>query len=486
MPEYHPSPDLSHAIAPASHIFEMAQGMVDLPPRVEERKDVLVHEVLELCRKYGLSHPKELETSPLASKIPLEDLGRLLACITKLEYIVAHHVLPVEEQKEQIDDREYEIELPQEARVTKVLDNLGRPVVAGYIQDRKRTFFVKDSAGRTKTFLDSSLGEIKGVSLAICHGEPVMIQTFKEEGEEVAYRVSDLDGFSVGDLRKVTYQRVFLGEQEIESVDTRDDKGRPSIHPVDANGKILGRPEGYFLIWSVTPVGEHTYFVANEEKNAKQGVFDERGNQVDIGVYDDIFCLVNLTEELVLCVKKGSRWFFVYSDGTLLDDEPEEGFGGEMAQIQVFDGKIYFLERKEHFLDTQEVSKSFRDHTNRDFHHSFHADFTPLKITKIGDALFYFTAGNKGSIDLSRLTPDGSEVHFGKSHVFPILLGDLFVYATLCGTDRYQLFVDNRDLHAGFEQIHVLEPLDDHRFYVIAQDKGKIIKKVFDMRNIKE
>jgi len=482
MPEHHSSPDLSHATTPASHILDMAQCATDLPPKVEERKNGLVQEVLDLCRKYGLAHPKELETSPLASKISFEDLELLLACTTELEYIVEHRELP--ENKEKIDDREYEIELPPSPfAILDVLDHRGYPVISGCTRDES-VYFVKEP---NKEFTFSAADRL-GISLVICGERILTVQEYLSNDFITRhYSIRDLQGVPVSGFKEEGYAKVVQEDHHIRYLLPFEKKNQ-AFYPLDKEGNKIGRPEGYFKIHRVSFVGTHTYFEAKEQEADPYYLYDETGLGVSGEEYEDAHFIVNLGEELVFSVTKDSRLFFEYPDGTRFEGQQEEGFA-KVSLPYAAEGKIYF------FTGPHDLSQDpvLVDHTGTPFVEegdpSMEKKFLPTAMRKVGDKMYFFEAQSRRGADtsltglLSSVTTKGERENYGTCSVFPIQVGERIVRVKENAPDLSFIF-DDQERRYGivFDKIYALEPIDDHRFYVIAQAGAKMVKKVFDTR----
>jgi len=459
MPEHHPSPDFSHSATPASHILDMAQSIVDLPPQVEARKQTLVHEVLELCHKNGLSHPKELETSPLASKIPFEDLERLLACVTKLEYIVGHRELPQEREI----DTEYTMDLPPRSTITDMIDDHGFPVFV----TKGRTISVMHPFG-TSTMED----KVKQVELATCQGKIVLVIT-----DNVGFSIQDLQGNNVGALTEV-YEDVSVKKHKIACV-TPFHKAHANF-PVDPDGQIIGRPEGYHSAsdFPVIRIRETSYFLAFETSHSKSfHVYDDHGKQIDLGGY----CANLLLEregELILRAKKGGKEFLIYPDGSLLEEEPPEGFKEIWRQI-VAEDSIYFIEKStgDYSSPDEWALKDQKGHClargkQPDMLHNF------LAMQKVGSEFFLHTADS-----MYRVTKEGETELLEDVNIFPVLVGHTLILARSIN-DEVSVSKKGGKSFCTFDQIFALEPIDDHRFYVIAKEGDQIQKRVFNITDI--
>jgi len=461
MPEHHSSPEFFHATAPASHILDMAQGMVDLSPQVEEYKNVLVREVLEICHKYGLTHPKELETSPVASTIPLEDLGRLLACITKLEYIVEHRELPEEKEI----DKEYTMDLPPSSLVTDSMDDHGFPVVV----TRGETISVTHPFGTYKA--EEETLRVKAIQLAVCGGKVVSVVK-----TAAGVSIQDLQGRKVGSLTE-TYREVPIRDHKIVCVKPF---GKRTDFPVDPEGCIIGHSEGYHSVlgYPVLHIRETSYFLAYETGSSTScHVYDEHGRQVDSsGEYRNNFMLER-EEELILKTKKGGHEFLIHPDGSLLDGEPHEGFR-EILKPIVVDDSIYFIERivEQGFFRTWFL----KNHKGRCIAHGDQPEMANelMEIRKVGSDFFLRMRNST----MFRVTEEGKTEKMEGVKNFPILVGETLI-TVLSVNNHVYIPIQEGKAFVSFDAMFALEPIDDHRFYVIAKEGDQIKKRVFDIND---
>jgi len=465
MPEHHPSSDRSRSESLPQHILDMAQCALDLPPKVEARKQTLVEEVLALCKKHGFSHPNELATSPDTSHIPLPDLELLADLMSEIEYIVRHRELPKIEGKEDVDDREYTIELPKNAVGVVALDDHGRPVVAGFSE----YCFVIDHTGEMQIIED----DVEQLWLAVSKKGPrLVIKTGQDK-----WQIRNLHMSPGEDTEKKVYYLVVMhADHEIDHAFLKNEEGIFMVHPMNTEGEIIGRPEGYEIARSSLTIGEHTYFVAKEGEASPLGVYDEKGQQINKENYEEIGYLIPFEGKLVLSVKKNGRSFLVYPDGTLLEDEPKDGFEGDIRIPKVFDEKIYF------FMQANRLPKkglwTLLDHTGENFMENdgcFHQVFNPTDMQKVGEDMYFFTAS---SDFLHHLSPSGEQVSW-ISPVFPILVGSKRIITEALEKTHLLGIADGREYRYGaFDEIYSLQAIDHHRFYVIAKEKGKIVKRV--------
>ncbi|HBK33943.1 TPA: hypothetical protein DEP34_02275 [Candidatus Uhrbacteria bacterium] len=463
MSEHHTSPDHSRLESFAPHMLDIAARALDLPPHVEARKQTLVEEVLTLCKKHGFSHPNELAISPDNVKIPLSDLELLADLMSELEHIIKHRELPNREGKEDVDDREYTIELPKDAEGVHILDDHGRPVVSGFSEDG----FIIDHTGEMQIIEDAE----QIVWAASKKGPKLVIKIW-----EVGWQIRDLHPSSKEE--KKVYDFVVLSPRyKIDHAFFTHEKGELKVHPMNTEGEVIGRSEGYEGARSLLTIGEHTYFVATEEKSSRTHVYDEQGRQVNKENYDGIDYLISFEGKLVLSVKKKDRSFFVYPDGTLLEDEPKHGFEGCVRIPKVFDGKIYF------FIQVNQPSRqelwTLLDHTGENFVEDggyFDSNLNPTDMRKVGEDMYFFTAHSNF---LHRLSQNG-EHRFWKALVFPILVGNkCIITEALEGVGVFGIADGRRHCYGIFDEMYFLQAIDHHRFYVIAKEREKIVKRVF-------
>ncbi len=472
MPEHHPSSDHSRAESSVPHILDMAQRALDLPPKVEARKQTLVEEVLTLCKKYGFSHPNELATSPDTSHIPLSDLELLADLMSKLEYIVKHRELPKEEELECIDDQEYTIELPKGANVSEIFDDHGRPIIIGSLSSGLD--FVQDQTGKL-----IPLDEERNVELALCQGKPVIVQYRGDIFSKDTFTFCDFQGLPVGDLTMQFFQ-ARIKNQQIKEVSYKKVEGEDGldyylVRPIDKDGKMIGRKEGYYDTQSLVTVGSHYYFIGKETSSSTKAVYNEEGDQVNEDEYDDILFLLNMGGKLVLSVRKEHRQWFVYPDGSFVPGESPMGFR-EAQNAQEVNGKIYFWERTKHRLS----SYIFCDHTGKEFGKTI-LNFVPVAWRVVGDTLYYLNTSMSESCYIEYMPSGGMFLRLGYGQVLPILVGETLVSIFSTGV-LSPVSLTLGDVHytqETFDDVHVLEPIDDHHFYVIAQKEGKILKRVF-------
>jgi hypothetical protein len=461
MSEHYPSPEQDQIAG--EHSFDLAQRLSGLPPFVEQRKNTLVEEILVLCRKHGCSHPKELDLAP---RISLGDLKMIRTLLEKLDYIFIHRKLPKGEQ-EPLDDQEYTIELPPNADVVHVLDDHGRPIVVGY--RRFEDYFLRDALG-----YERQIGpEVVGVALAFIQGQPVVVEEVEENGL-MRRHIRHITGEPFPGLTE-SYSSVSTDRKgEIDHVMTKD----LMVCAVGEKGR-LGRVEGYAFTGKAVSVGGRSYFLAREEKDSEIQLYDEDGEIVEIQTpYDDLLSLMEMNGSLVLTVRRGNRYFFVDTKGDLLEGEDEEGFE-DVSMRRILGKAIYFI-------DAHKDTNEFHCHTDGEAIFSIPRKIVVSDFTKIGDRFFFLTSGSfqhdlycfppleAFSRDLKRV-----ELFVKDVSVLPIGVGSHMIFEK-----QGQIFVDNSAgrLPRSFEKVYAMEPIDEHRWYVIGKKDTKVMKSVFDLR----
>ena len=239
---------------------------------------------------------------------------------------------------------------------------------------------------------------------------------------------------------------------------------------------------------TVLQVGEKYFFAAQEKGESRTHVYDEQGEKVDeTGGMERIKQLAWYKGHLIMFVDN------VVTSILEMDGTPVVGTEGPgyLQGMSVIDNQLFFVTRTinrwedyDYLLCLEKKMLEIR------------IPFSPDQgvIAKTGNDI-YVTDGNKvtvfcdsgevmGGVDI--LPPlhfdDDTTVHIShdESQNKDIVL--------VCDEQGRSVLRQGRKLMISptwsAKKIHTLGPIDDHRFFVIGEDAGKIVKRVFDLHTL--
>ncbi|HBK33946.1 TPA: hypothetical protein DEP34_02290 [Candidatus Uhrbacteria bacterium] len=481
MSEHHPSPDHSRLESSVPHILDMAQRALDLPPHVEARKQTLVEEVLALCKKHGFSHPKDLATSPDTSHIPLFDLQLLADLMSKLEYIVKHRELPPEEEpRELVDDREYTLEIPERHMVHEVFEKNGRFLCA-FRSFRRNT----DAPGNYKVFRDSGekimplCKKVFESFLCACGKDTIVAW---QQGDERAFVLQYIDRETPAHLQGEKDKLLIDGGKLLAVKDEDGD------YPLNKRGEFIGIPGGYKNVDTVLQVGEKYFFAAQEKGESRTHVYDEQGNKVDeTGGMEWIKQLAWYKGRLIMFAVNVVTGI-LEMDGTPVAGTEERG---NLQGMSVIDDQLFFVTRR--------INPSENDHYLGCLEKEIPQIQVPFSsdrgvIAKTGGDV-YVTDGNTVTVfyedgEIMEGMDTLSPLHFDDDTSVHISRDVLRNKDIILVCDEQERFALRQGKKAGIlptwsaKKIHALGQIDDHRFFVIGEENGKVVKRVFDLHKL--
>jgi len=441
--------------SPDVFLSEYKSARDRLPENVRAPLDILREEVMEICKAHGVDHPSKLVLAE--THVSTETLERVQELLDQIHYIFEHQKLPptVEKNNVPLDDQEYTVELNPAYERADI--SIPCDIHGGFI------FVIKERKTRKRLVMDQN-GQLVG--------DP--------EGYDEIWDLTDIGGKPAFIAKKEGTCCVVYDGKNIEEPKEYDDAqfltdigGHIGFFAyqklgwfVFVNGRNIGAQEGYDVIEDFIDVGGKPAYTAQAVHQddffkviVKDGFIlgDEKEG------YNDISHLVDIGGKLGSAVKKDTKWF------VLLDEEvvgSKEGYdkvfaladiGGKIGYIAKIEEKIFFILDGIPLIELTEYYKDGNVDLLKDI-----GGKMACKINK-GAATRAFYNGKV-------VEPRG---------IFDIVdVGGRMGVITATSLNNW-IWFDGRCTSIHFSKIHVLHALDHDRFYVIAEDKGRIVKRVY-------
>lgn len=468
----------------------------ELPPLVLHDFDIYVDEVLEICKAHDVKGPEELgQAHPLPS---LKTLERVQVLMDKIFYIASTKELPPVEVP--WDDQDYAFPLPPKARDMGVTDLHGKFAVSF----NKGDFLsVANSFMKEKTFIFNEEGEEIGdpdgyqflSSILNINGVPGFVDRVSGKyifhfGNKI---IGNPNGYEYGTLCGVGGKPVVIAAQD-------SDMMAEIIH----ENKIIKAISSYHFIRTdhMSDVeGRLSYFTQNEQGNMVL-VLDEKivGN---LEGYEEIIFEEFHTDQRrssgVTMIRKAKpsdatgigsrdkRWYILNYKGEIVGDPAgyKSCFNYRSDSpcpyvVLTDDGKEWYikkngtlLERKPNAMD-EEMPFSVK-----------------VLSTHPGEKRYSIRYNTEDSCstdnrDIIFSPPKYPEIPILSMHKKPVFAARSNVDCFILRGESHSSQQPFKYILGPFKTIYTLHALDDHRFYVIAQEQKKggqrvIVKKVVDI-----
>lgn len=265
-------------------------------------------------------------------------------------------------------------------------------------------------------------------------------------------------------------------------------KDQSGYHPLNKRGEFIGSPGGYKKVDTVLQVGEKYFFAAWEKNEPGAHVYDEQGNRVDeTGGMEWIKQLAWYKGRLIMFsvnVVTG----ILEMDGTPVAGTEERG---NLQGMSVIDDQLFFVTRRinpwenDHYLGCLEKEIP-------QIQVPFSSDEGVIAKTG-GDV--YVTDGNTVTVfyedgEIMEGMDTLSPLHFDDDtsvHISRDVLRNKDIILVCNGQERLALRQGKKPVTFSIgsaKDIYTLGSIDHHRFFVIGEENGKVVKRVFDLHKL--
>jgi len=450
------SPDIHLPLSsPDVFLSEYKSARDRLPEGVRAPLDALREEVMEICKTHGVDHPSKLVLAE--THVSTETLERVQELLDQIHYIFEHQELPpaLEKKEASLDDREYTLELdPDCPQISPAEDIHGKFVVPIH---KGGKFVVIDQEGKT-------VGDANGYDVVRkfqdIGGKPGFIAEIEKKCFVVwkGKIAGDLEGYDhICSLTDIGGKPGFIAKQE-------GDRWFVFVDGKMAEGQEEYEPYTDFARADFMGVDGKPVYTAKAD--GREGIFIIKDGHV-LGDpwegYEAVSNLVDIGGQLGAAVKKNGRWF-VLLEGEIIGNQ--EGYD-HVKELTNIGGKIGFIAK----MGSGETIVVL----DRDF---IHIKFGSVDCLRdIGGKVAYRIQTRDAKLVFYNGEIIGYDAK-GPHEVKDIVdvAGRVGVIDRL-GLSDWIFFGETPFLR--FDEVLALRALDQDRFYVIAEEDKKIIKRVY-------